>query len=354
MTVLAMNGLDHQIAFAQRMGFDEARAPTRVRNSAEDGRRWFEVDGGHAGDHDRGGQFDVNESGDLWVGWRIRAGSGYQASNLGDGIRVALIYVNSVRAIQLVWWEQAAKRYFQLHDGTESESAITDGDNLAQGGTWDGTGERHMKLHVTNRDATGGDVEFYLDGDLMMTATAVPGLATGEGAITGVVWSGRSSNVATQTNRFLRYRDIWIDDAVDVGNAEVALMLPNAQGTYDDGTLTGATSKVDAVSNTPPDLTEFVSIGASDRESYVYDGSAVAASDRLFVSAVQPIPLFDTEVSVDLFTRDGGSDEALATLDSKGSGVDGYRTISIIDPHTSTGWSKAKLESGIEIGCEVG
>ena len=355
--LLFTNGFAHRIPSAMDFGFLDGFIPFDSDVAiVEDGGEWRlrqRIGGGPP--HDRGGRVDVDDPAKLWVGGRMRATS---TSNSRYPCRILLVWIDDTRALQVVINNTTSSqngvepRSIGVFNGADEFASFTTSNLIATGPadmfelseyfSW-------QAQFVRGEDTADGHIELYVDGVLAVDVDTDL-LAEAEGAMTYLTFSTRGATTTNSASDVLYLDDLWVDDETNWGDAKVALQVPATQGNYTDGTLTGAGTKVEAVSNTPPDEAEYVTLGSQgDKESYEM---SAAAEDRTGIAGLFVRPILSAGDPTDVFMRSGSTDEPLVTLESKGTSAEVYGKSVEVNPHTGQPFTFADLD-GIEIGYEL-
>jgi hypothetical protein len=352
--LLWANGFDDQgaeWAGGEDFGGTDLRAWHNLDNGRRGGRR-IGMQVGNSGDHDRGFRVPLDVEGELWIGaymWWEREGANAEIYKH----RHIAVFVDGSPAFD---WRvnndiQGSRDPYSVALGNgdlsvipSSSSEITD---WVENAVPDGN--HHVKLRIT-RGETEGTVTVYIDGQ-EFTSWNLAGLAESEGPITGVHFQGRINATSALSDRFLM-DDAWIATE-DLGDAAVVLAVPIGSGNYTDGTPSEGGDRWELVNNVPPNDSEYITLDASERESFTLDTSEVAALPATNIVGVVAHVRHQGPSIVTPFLRIDGTDHDSDPITKASAALNQGTSVWGMNPDTGFSFSPADI-GNLELGVREG
>lgn len=251
--------------------------------------------------------------------------------------------------------ESSAGRKFEVR---LTSAGVLKGYNSA--GTLVGTGatalvqsQWHRIDVMVGTSATVGDYEVKVDGVSQFSGTT--NTLAGNAVL---VWVGRSVN-NSGTAIDIYFDDVYWDDAAHpAGNYSIVAALPNADGHYQDFSLTGAASHYLAVNEVPPDgntsfLRSSIVVPCKETEA-LQDAATVGVSGT--VNVVKSLAVVSDNAgrapAMRLLLRSGTTDDTTAADYVPTSTYTGISKLYTTNPATGAAWAVSAIDS-IECGSQT-
>ena len=297
--------------------------------------------------HNRGLKVEVNTSSpDLWIGVWFKWPNTHAVPD--SHTRIVVIYIDGSPALSFGFANSTSTsdRYAFIESPPDLDDVpAATPDHISESVDVPVTSGVHFIFHI-ERGETGGTATVYVEGEPLLVADDIAGLASGEGPVEHVLYNGRGTRTNT-TNQQVDFDDLWIATE-NYGNARIVLMVPEADGHYADGTPSSGSDLFDMLDDVPPNDSTDVTLDVDERMSFVMDDSALAALAAMRLGAIQIEPRFEGPASVTAFARIDGTDYDLDGFTNPSTDRATGRIISEANPAATNLWGGSF--DGIELG----